>query len=99
MKEELKTMIICLLQEKITVISWGITDIQITDTNLIFKANGLKHKGIVDIGIHKDGYQIKINDKSYICTIDNIVRTLDRLIEHTDNYISDIEDIIKKRIE
>lgn len=80
-----------LLKDKVITASWGIKDINITYSSLIFYVNGLKYKGKVTITPDNNVYNIHINNKTIEnCKLEHLLKTLDSEIEQTSNYGEDL---------
>ena len=94
MKKELRTLLVRLLKDEVTMQSWGITNIQIDDSSLRFDVSGMKYVGTVSISIDNCGYKIHIGTKSVLASIDDVISILDNEIERTENYISDLSKMI-----
>lgn len=88
-----------LLHEEVIIASWGITKVEIEDTNLCFYVNGLKYSGPVKICVLNSGdYEVYFGEESHgIQGIETIVSFLDNTIEMTDSYNKDLECWINKR--
>ena len=96
MKKETKALLAKLLEDEVIVLSWGITNIQISVSCVSFDVNGFKYKGTVSIELDNEGYRIVLKDKTVNSSLDDIVTVLDNEIEKTGNYISDIINTTKK---
>ena len=98
MNEFTRLAAITLLQNEIIVASWGIKNIVIEDKFLRFDVDGLKYQGKVTIQAKENGeYALFFGQKLVTCRINSIVNTLDYLIERTDNYTDDLEQILNLR--
>lgn len=86
MKEELKKLMCELLTNDVKVVSWGVSNIENSNTKLEFQVNGLLYKGKVVIKVSDHQYTITLGDKSIQCGLNEIVTTLDGLIERSDDY-------------
>ena len=92
----LRLALITLLEDKVTVASWGISNIIIKPSILIFDVDGMKYKGTVSVEASStSGYTIKIGEESYSnWTLDSLVSILDKRIECTANYLEDLREWI-----
>ena len=99
-KDSIKLLSILLLQESVIIASWGITNIAINKSNISFDVCGLKYTGKVYVQSMCDGkYEIQLECHTIgPCSLDNIVETLDLIIERTDNYQQHLEEWIMKHI-
>ncbi len=88
--KELKALMVRFLDNEITTLSWGLTDIQILEGSIKFKVNGLKYKGAVEIYPDGIGYKVNMNNRILSSNLEDIISMLDNEIEHTNNYPSDI---------
>lgn len=86
--------LITLLENKVIVASWGITNIIIKPSTLIFDVYGIKYKGTVSVDASEtSGYIIQIGEETYSnCCIDTLVKILDIRIERTVNYLEDLRE-------
>lgn len=100
MVSEIKRLAITLLQEEVVLASWGITKVEIEETNLRFQVNGLKYRGLVNLHIVEDGnYEVIIGGINRgIIRLENILSFLDGEIENTDAYSQDLEKWIDKKL-
>lgn len=101
MNTHLRTMLQLLLVNPVIVGSWGITDIIISDESLSFTANGMKYEGVISVECEKDSPDYTIHCKSsgisyYHVNLNSLLKTLDNIIEQTDDYIKDIAQWIIK---
>ena len=90
LNQKIKKLLIKLLENEVTVLSWGISNIQVSICNLSFEVNGFKYKGNVQITIENKGYRLILKEKNIICSLDNIVSIMDNEIEKNENYMSNI---------
>ena len=96
MEKELKIVMLTLLADKIKAMSWGITNILITNAEIEFNVSGFLYQGKVHI-IAKDGVCcISLQGKEIKCSIGEITNTLDMLIERSSNYTSELEAWVKQ---
>ena len=80
-----------LLQNKIIVQSWGITNIRLMERGICFDVCGLKYKGTIVINNRENECLIKIGSRQIATTIFDIVDILDGEIEVTNNYAGDLK--------
>lgn len=97
--ENLRKLLFCLLKNDIIVTSWGLTDIAISETELIFTVDGFKYKGKVKIEVpdctdfYNIYYEGGIMEK---CDLEHIIGLLDMKIEKdTTSYREFSQKIIK----
>ena len=96
MEKELKIVMLTLLADKIKAMSWGITNILITNVEIEFNVSGFLYQGKVHITA-KDGVCcISLQGKEIKCSIGEITGTLDMLIERGSNYTSELEAWVKQ---
>lgn len=83
--ENLRKLLFCLIKNDVIVTSWGLTDINISESKLIFSVNGFKYRGKVKIEVSDctDFYNIYFegNDMEK-CDIVQIISFLDMKIEN-----------------
>lgn len=94
----IRRLAMTLLQEEVVIASWGITKVEIEDTNLCFYVNGLKYSGPVNISVLDSGdYEVFFGEESHgVQSLETIVSFLDNTIEMTDSYSKDLECWINK---
>ena len=88
LNKEIKKLLVKLLENEVTVLSWGISNIQISNRILSFEVSGFKYNGAVQITIDNKRYRIILNDKNIICSLDDLVPIMDNEIESSENYMS-----------
>lgn len=100
MNETLRLLIITLLENKVTVASWGISNITINSNIMVFDVDGLKYKGKVSIKVTGlASYTIRIGDMSYSdCRLENLVNFIDSKVERTNEYLKDLKEWIEKKV-
>lgn len=89
--KDIRELLLCLLYDEIIVSSWGISDINVTETIVSFYVAGFKYQGKVVIEV-KDGstYEIILDNEKLGCfTIDAIVKTIDERVEKSENCYRD----------
>tara|TARA_R110000787_G_scaffold8699_6_gene29926 strand:+ start:334 stop:705 length:372 start_codon:yes stop_codon:yes gene_type:complete len=91
----------------ICYMTWGATNFRELGENesskggLVFKTNGLKHKGFVTIRLtYMDDYTVTFtSDKGELVLeriyADQLTYVIDKHVEHTDNYIKDSNEWLK----
>lgn len=93
MNEKIKKALVCLLNEEVIVTSWGVTNLNISDTSFVFEVSGFLFQGKVEVIPCKSGYSIKLgNAKITKCSLEELVNTLDSKIERVDNYESQLQE-------
>ena len=95
MNRRMKELIENLLENKIVLQSWGIANIQIQDSSITFDVNGMKYCGPVFISIVRNGYEVRLDSKSFEVSSGNIISALDNEIEKTNNYLSDLQEWLR----
>lgn len=89
----LKLVLITLLEDKVKVASWGISNIVIKPTIITFNVDGIKFKGLVTVEVTGISYTLKIGEDSYTeLNLCNLVEFMDNKIECTTNYLSDLRE-------
>lgn len=93
MKKEIRQLLIRLVLCENQVGSWGITSISILEDSISFDVTGFLYQGRVTITPTTDLYRIQMgNGGEYCANIENVVSTLDSLIEVGDNYYKSLID-------
>ncbi len=95
----LRLALIALLENKVIVASWGISNIVVNPTILKFDVDGMKYHGTVCVEVSgTSGYIIRIGDKSYnVCNSENLIKVLDENIECSSEYILDLKKWIAEK--
>jgi hypothetical protein len=86
-----------LLKHDVILMSWGISDIKIDSLNITFLVQGLKYQGLVSITpIYSSSFYkvVLSNINEQLTDVENLVSLLDGLIEKTDNYETDLVNLI-----
>lgn len=87
MNNKIKNALIALLNDEVTVASWGISNITIKESSFEFMVSGFVYQGKVSVSIHNSVYLVTLdNGCSEECDLDNLVQYLDSIIEKTPNY-------------
>lgn|GEM_PF-3320755 len=88
------------IEKKVIVKSWGVSQIKVASDNIAFSVDGMKYKGNVVICISSDKQCVIYFDNGNVakCDTGNVVNLLDKLIEHTDSYISDLSVWLKAKL-
>ena len=91
--QDLRQLLLAFLDDQAKVASWGISNIQIEEDRLCFDVNGFIFHGPVEIKIQNDHfYHVKIGDNDLgQLLIEDLINTMDASIEHTQNYLIDLE--------
>ena len=99
MKQAIRLLIIEFLKCQNIVECWGISSIVLLEDSVSFDVCGFQFQGRVIIEIAAEGYFIKLSNKA-ICNIvlEEVVSTLDFLIEVGDTYDDDIENWVKEQL-
>ena len=92
-----KQLLCTLINDYIRVASWGITNISIDEEKISFNVNGFNYCGDIIIKSDSSGcYNITIGKQKNIkCHLDELIDTLDRIIEASDDYLIQLENIIR----
>lgn len=93
----LRSLLITFINESVTVVSWGITEIHIFSNRLTFKVDGFLYKGEIEIIECNSVFTVKLSDSEFLCQLNDIVDFLDSKIEKTDSYTSDLIDWIMQQ--
>lgn len=91
MNQELRDLLLELLDNSCIVESWGICNICIGVKSVFFFVNGFKYTGKVAIHYRKNGYCIKAGDMTISgVQLADVIRIIDGVVEISDMYMSDI---------
>ena len=83
----LRLVLITILEDKFTALTWGITNIKISEYELNFDVMGLCYIGPVSISVPDDvKCIIKLGSRVISCNISDVVDVLDSEIERKGNY-------------
>lgn len=91
----LRLVLLSFLENKVTVASWGISNIVIEPSSLAFTVDGIKYKGVVNIKVTGSTYTLQMGNMSYSVTLENLVPFMDNKIECTTNYLFDLLDWVE----
>lgn len=94
MSNSIRQASLTLLNKKIIIASWGLSDICINESCIRFTVDGFKYKGTVVISEYEDGYKIIMNKHTLFCKLDFLVSNLDEFIEKTTDYENRIEGLL-----
>jgi len=96
MNEKTKNALISLLNEEVTVASWGITNLAIKDTCFEFCVSGLLYQGKVIVAVQDSDCLVNLENGEMVkCNISNLVQCLDHMIEKTSDYEAKVVEWIK----
>lgn len=101
MTNEIKKLMIELLKNQEIVESWGTHDIQIADDSVSFSVSGFNYVGQLTISVRTAGYNIcgkGLNIDIESEDVYKMVEILDRAIETSDKYISELVEYITNMI-
>lgn len=89
----LRSVLVALIKNDIITASWGISHIIINANSLSFDVIGLKYNGPIRIEALNDSeYTIHIGERVFtLYNIKDLAIFLDKKIEQTPNYLSDLE--------
>lgn len=92
MNLEIKNILLLFLEEKVVIASWGMSDIRVQDNSLIFSVKAMVYQGIVKISpISATHCSVYLSGKiKFRCETENLVSKLDKLIESSGNYYSNL---------
>jgi hypothetical protein len=93
----IRQALLVLIEDTETVVAWGISDINITTTQIRFSVNGFRYSGQVIISVNDIENTLKVNlqkDIEFCCPINELVELLDPIIERTDTYIEDLRSYV-----
>lgn len=80
-----------MLREEVIVGSWGITNINVEETYIEFHVCGFLYQGKVRLTLFEHGYRINLdNGTLFDCSLDELVKTLDSIIEWSSDYESNL---------
>lgn len=93
----IKSLLLSLLEDKVVVSSWGISNITISNASLKFDVNGIKYKGTIIIeSLNSNDYNIRIDNNSInVNNPSDLIILLDYEIEKTDDYLYDLQKRLK----
>lgn len=96
MDGKIRTALISLLNEEVIVASWGLTDLTIKDTSFEFFVSGFIYQGKVTVAVQESDCLISLdNGNTFKCAINNLVQSIDCMIEKTSEYDTKIIEWIK----
>lgn len=90
----IRQALLALLREKLIVVSWGLSDICIENSHILFTVDGFKYKGTVLIRESRNGYTVIMSEHCLFCKLDSLINTLDEYIEKSTDYENRIEDAL-----
>ena len=97
--ENVRKLLLSLLKDEVIVASWGISNINISQTQLSFSVSGFKYQGCVTI-IVKDGSDCEVFlDKENLgyFSFDKIVSVIDERVENSEScYHNFVKQLINK---
>ena len=97
--ENVRKLLLYLLKDEVIVASWGISNINISETQLSFSVSGFKYQGYVTITI-KDGSDCEVihEKKNLGCfPFDKVVSIIDEKVENSENcYHNFVKQLINK---
>ena len=94
---EIRDVLVALLEDNIVVTSWGLSNLTVKDGIIFFSVNGLKYKGEISIKVSdlQSGYDLHIGEKTIKgCKLNLIVKTIDYEVEYSPNYMSQLLSIL-----
>ena len=90
MDDAIKDLSETLLANELKLLSWGISDIRISDGSLRFDVKGMKYCGTVIVCVHGGECIVRLGSREVRASLKDIADVLDREIEVTDDYHSDL---------
>ena len=97
--ENVRKLLLSLLKDEVIVASWGISNINISQTQLSFSVSGFKYQGRVTI-IVKDGSdcEVFLAKKNLGCfPFDKVVSVIDEKVENSEScYHNFVKQLINK---
>ncbi len=99
MSNEIRNILLLFLKEKVIVASWGMSEISILPNCLTFSVEAMKYKGTVRITpVGTADCMVGLADKqTFQCSTEDLVSTLDGVIEKSDGYFVDLIDWFDKQ--
>ena len=84
--ENIRMLLLCLLNDEVIVASWGISNINISKTKLSFSVCGFKYQGRVTITVRgSSNCEIFLNKAKLGCfNIDKVVSIIDENVENSE---------------
>lgn len=99
MKTKIRLLLVELLANRIIVESWGISSISVSGNSVSFDVSGFQFQGNIALEFVSNGYSIKLNNQIASCVVlQDVVKTLDILIEVGDMYYNDIMNWVNKQL-
>lgn len=100
LNKTIKSAMISLLNEEIVVTSWGISDISIKENSFCFHVDGFRYKGSVSIISNDlDTLDVELANKQiHNIKPEDILTTLDEIIEASDNYLDELQIWVEHKI-
>lgn len=96
MNDAIKKSAIALLNESLTVSSWGISDFHFSESAISFNVSGFLFSGNVTIRSKGENYLIRFDDSTEMeSSLDELVMNLDCHIEKGHDYEKRIETWLK----
>jgi hypothetical protein len=91
--KNIRKLLLILLTDNITVSSWGISNISISDLSIIFNVNAMKYKGVIEIIPIEDNYCLIKIGRVFLkrSSIGNVIKCIDMEIENDKNYKKKLE--------
>lgn len=92
MNGEIKNILLLFLKEKVVTSSWGISNVRILPNSLVFSVEAMMYQGVVLISpINATDCNVCLSGKDgFRCSIKSLVPKLDKLIESSDNYYTNL---------
>ncbi len=87
MNKKIKSIVADFLKKREIVSSWGISNILITENSIHFQVEGFIYRGSISIKCDKSSCQIEVDGGKIIqCPVNELINTLDLIIEKDENY-------------
>ena len=84
--DSIRQALLTLIEQDIVVASWGLSDIQVNESSIIFTVDGFKYRGSVIIIECGDSYKVIMDEYILLCDIISLVNNLDEFIERGSDY-------------
>lgn len=92
MNNEIRNILLLFLKEKVVTASWGVSEIRVFPSCLVFSVEAMRYQGIVKISpINTTDCSVCLSGKNeFRCRTEDLVYQLDKLIESSDNYYANL---------
>ena len=92
LSDEIRNLLITLINSQIITASWGISNIRFEKNMVGFTVHGMKYQGEVSIsGSGENVYDIRLGTKCFESTkLEDVIDRMDKYVELTNNYDEDV---------